>query len=74
MENTKLAINELLQSVGVSINGNNSYDLKISNDQFYTRILQAGALGFGEAYMEGWWDGQQIDMIIDLPPPANEIR
>lgn len=39
--------------------------LKIHNPDTYDRILTFGALGFCEAYMEGWWD-EENDNIVEL--------
>lgn len=62
---------ELLQLAGITINGNESWDLKIYNEHFYERVLQDGELGFGESYMEGWWDCPRIDLLIERIIEAN---
>jgi len=41
---------------GISINGSNSYDIKLHNNEFYNRLACDSSLGMGESYMEGWWD------------------
>ena len=39
--------------------------LRVHNPGTYDRVLAFGALGFGEAYMEGWWD-EENDNLIEL--------
>lgn len=39
--------------------------LKIHNHDTYDRALAFGALGFCEAYMEGWWD-EENDNLLEL--------
>ena len=55
---------ELLGLAGVKINGMNSWDIQVYNDQFYKRVLTEGELGIGEAFMDGWWDAKQPDELI----------
>jgi cyclopropane-fatty-acyl-phospholipid synthase len=52
----KTYIEELLNDTGIHLNGNNPWDIKIHNDTFYVRVLREGSLGFGESYMDKWWD------------------
>lgn len=47
--------------VGITINGNKPWDMQVHNPKLYNRILSSGSLGFGEAYMEGWWDCEALD-------------
>ncbi|MEB3216855.1 MAG: cyclopropane-fatty-acyl-phospholipid synthase family protein [Nostocales cyanobacterium 94392] len=39
--------------------------LRIHNPHTYDRILAFGALGFCEAYMDGWWD-EENDNLVEL--------
>ena len=54
-------VQELLERARVHINGSQSGDIQVHNDQFYDRILTEGSLGLGESYMDGWWDATQLD-------------
>ncbi|KKU48562.1 cyclopropane-fatty-acyl-phospholipid synthase [Candidatus Uhrbacteria bacterium RIFCSPLOWO2_12_FULL_46_10] len=65
MKKSKEIIKSLLASVGITINGNNPYDLQIHNADFYSRILRQGSLGLGESYMDGWWDCERLDQFFD---------
>lgn len=61
MNKDKEMILALLESVGITVNGKKDYDIKIHNDQLYSRVIKQGALGLGEAYMDGWWDCKRLD-------------
>ncbi|RYZ27098.1 MAG: cyclopropane fatty acyl phospholipid synthase, partial [Sphingobacteriales bacterium] len=47
--------------VGITINGNNPWDMQVHNPRFYDRVLSSGSIGFGESYMDGWWDCKALD-------------
>jgi len=51
----------LLSLAGTGINGNNPWDLRVHNENFYQRVLTHGSLGLGESYMDGWWDCDKLD-------------
>ncbi|MGK9476410.1 cyclopropane fatty acyl phospholipid synthase [Melioribacter sp. OK-6-Me] len=55
---------EILGYAGIKINGSNSWDITVHNDEFYKRVLTQGELGLGESYMDGWWDAKEIDSFI----------
>jgi cyclopropane-fatty-acyl-phospholipid synthase len=50
----------LLDKAGVVVNGSNPWDIQIHNEQFWTRLFAQGSLGLGEAYMDGWWDADDL--------------
>ncbi len=65
MENIyKKAIEDLLSSAGIKINGDRSWDIHVFNEKFYQRILKEGSIGLGESYMEGWWKCSRLDEFI----------
>jgi cyclopropane-fatty-acyl-phospholipid synthase len=53
-EKTRIAA--MLEESGVVINGPNPWDPQILNDNLWNRVFAQGALGLGEAYMDGWWE------------------
>ena len=59
--NSQQTVRELLDRARVHINGSQSGDIQVHNDQFYDRVLAEGSLGLGEAYMDGWWDARKLD-------------
>ncbi|MBP1131474.1 cyclopropane-fatty-acyl-phospholipid synthase [Serratia sp. PL17] len=57
-------VEELLSAAGITINGNRACDIKVHNPALFKRILQEGSLGFGESYMDGWWDCERLDTLF----------
>ncbi|MDO8529940.1 MAG: cyclopropane fatty acyl phospholipid synthase [bacterium] len=57
----KQQIEKYLAQAGLTINGPNSWDLQVHNEKLYGRVLKGGSLALGEAYMDGWWDVEQLD-------------
>ena len=51
----------LLATVEISINGSNAWDIQVHDERLYARVFAEGSIGFGEAYMDGWWDSDQLD-------------
>jgi cyclopropane-fatty-acyl-phospholipid synthase len=48
----------------VRFNGNRPHDIQVRDAETYRRILTRGSLGFGEAYMDGLWECQQLDSML----------
>ena len=61
----KKIIQQLLSLAGVKINGDNPSDIQVHDERLYQPILSSSALGFGESYMDGWWDCQALDELIN---------
>ncbi|MGY5850095.1 cyclopropane fatty acyl phospholipid synthase [Salegentibacter sp. F14] len=60
----KIAVQNLLKEAGIEINGSHSWDILVKNEKFYQSVLSRGSLGFGESYMEGWWECQAMDKMF----------
>lgn len=56
--------NELLSRAGITINGPAPADIRVTNPDFFKRVLQEGSLGLGESYMDGWWECDRLDMFF----------
>lgn len=67
----KNIISTLLNSTGIQINGQNPFDIQVHNEKFYGRVLNEGALGLGESYMDGWWDCAHLDCFFEKILRAN---
>ncbi len=63
-KDAKSVITELFESAGVTINGNKPYDIQVYDERFYKRVIAHAFLGFGEAYMDGWWESERLDELI----------
>lgn len=55
---------DLLGIAGVSINGNQPWDIHIRDERFYGSVLAKGSLGLGESYVDGWWDCDRLDEFV----------
>ena len=60
---SKALIQRLLQSADVEIDGTRPWDLKVHDERLYDRVVSYGTLGFGEAYMDGWWESEAIAVL-----------
>jgi cyclopropane-fatty-acyl-phospholipid synthase len=58
---TREQCERLFHSVDIHIDGVRPWDLKIHDDRFFSRSFLGGSLGFGEAYMDGWWDSLDLE-------------
>ena len=58
-------VKEILALADVQIDGSNPWDIKVHNPEFYRRTISEGVLGFGESYMDGWWDAEKVDHLFD---------
>ncbi len=64
MPNSETVIRELLDLAGIKINGSQPWDIHVHDQRLYDRLLRDASLGLGESYMEGWWDCDSIDQLI----------
>lgn len=54
----------LLAYADVRLDGKRQWDIKVHDDRVYQEILTRGSLGLGEAYMEGWWDCDDLSELF----------
>lgn len=54
----------ILASADIRIEGDRPWDIHISNNELYERVISQGMLGVGESYMDGWWDCEQLDEMV----------
>ncbi|MFC1481308.1 cyclopropane fatty acyl phospholipid synthase [Candidatus Neomarinimicrobiota bacterium] len=57
-------VRDLFAKAQIEVNGTQPYDLQVNDKRFYRRFLADGALGFGESYVEGWWDCAQLAELM----------
>ena len=57
-------IRRLAEKADIRINGERPWDIKVHNSDLYARVLKQGTLGLGEAYMDGWWDCDDMDAMF----------
>jgi cyclopropane-fatty-acyl-phospholipid synthase len=60
----KKLIQEVLSLADIRVNGNRPWDIIVHNEKLYARLLKNVDLEFGESYMDGWWDCQNLDELF----------
>ena len=58
-------IESLVESSGVRINGPNPWDPQVNDERFYRRVMLNGSMGLGESYVDGWWEIEALDEMIN---------
>ena len=56
-------VRRLLAEADIAINGNRPWDIQVKDARFY-QIAFDGSLAIGEAYMDGFWDCEQLDQLV----------
>lgn len=64
VSSARRTLQDLLDQVGVEINGNRPWDPQVHDDRLYERVLRGGSLAVGEAYMDGWWECEALDRLF----------
>lgn len=70
-DKSKAAIKEILSQAGITVGGDMPWDIRVTDERFYHRVLREGSLGLGESYMDGWWDCEEIDTFLAKLLPIN---
>ncbi|WP_082845607.1 cyclopropane fatty acyl phospholipid synthase [Paraburkholderia caribensis] len=60
------ALTDLLAIAGVTINGDRPWDIRVFDREVYRRVLSDWSLGLGEAYMDGLWDCERLDVLFTM--------
>ena len=55
----------VLEGSGVALDGPSPWDIQVLDGRFYGRCLLQGSLGFGDAYVDGWWDTADLDGCLE---------
>ena len=56
---------KLLESVAVRPGGGRPWDPVVHDERVWRRAILGGSLGFGEAYMDGWFDCPAMDQFFE---------
>jgi cyclopropane-fatty-acyl-phospholipid synthase len=54
----------LVGEAGIHFNGDHPWDIVVHDEALYRYIMSRGSLGFGEAYLDGMWECQQLDEMF----------
>ncbi|HEC65990.1 MAG TPA: cyclopropane fatty acyl phospholipid synthase [bacterium] len=58
-------LQDLFDPADVKLDGDRPWDIQINNQNIYSRILAGESLALGESYMDGWWECEAIDQMIN---------
>jgi cyclopropane-fatty-acyl-phospholipid synthase len=58
---SKEIVDQFAFLAGIQLNGPDPTDIQVKDNRFYDRVLKDQSLGFGESYMAGWWDVDELD-------------
>ena len=61
----KKKIEELLASAKIVLNGTAPHDPQVHDPKTYSRALLQGNLGLGDAYTDGMWDCDDLDVFFE---------
>src|SRR5947208_8641145 len=61
MSRAQNVMTNLLALADIRINGARPWDIHVHDQHFFSRVLASGTLGFGESYMDGWWECDALD-------------
>jgi len=64
LRGSEAIVRETLALADIEIGGGGPIPLYVHDERFYDRVLTQGAFGFGESYMDGWWDCDRIDQLV----------
>lgn len=67
----KEIVTHLLSSAGITVNGQQPWDIQVHDDIFYKTVLHNGSLGLGESYMHQQWDCERPDEFFARVLRAN---
>jgi cyclopropane-fatty-acyl-phospholipid synthase len=54
-------LQDLFASADIQLQGGRPWDIRVNDTRFFRAVLAGGTLGFGESYMDGWWDCNALD-------------
>lgn len=60
----KAYFTQIARQAGIEVGGSRPFDVTVHDDRMWGRALSYGTLGFGEAYMDGWFDVEALDQFI----------
>ena len=55
---------DLLAQADVRLNGDRPWDIQVLDERLYRKVLSSGSLGFGEAYMDRYWEAHDLSGLI----------
>jgi cyclopropane-fatty-acyl-phospholipid synthase len=57
-------VQRLLAPADIRVDGDRPWDIRVHDEAFFPRVLAHGSLGFGESFMDGWWDTGSLEVLL----------
>ncbi len=54
----------LLRQAGIPLIGDDPCTMRVHDERLWERVIHGRNLGLGEAYMDGWWDCDALDVFF----------
>ena len=64
MPTPRQTVESILAHADIKLDGDHPWDIQLHNEETLRRTLAHGSLGFGEAYMDGWWDCDDLEEML----------
>lgn len=61
---SKRVVSSFLEKAGVSVSNSKQTDIVVNDPSFFQDVLFRGSMGFGDSYIEGKWDSDNIDEVV----------
>jgi cyclopropane-fatty-acyl-phospholipid synthase len=61
----KALVEDLARPAGIEIDGSGPGAVRVLNDQVYAVALTGGFVGLRDAYVDGWWDADHLDVVTE---------
>jgi len=58
-------VRDLLKEAEIEVYGQQPWDIQVKDSRFYERVLSEATLGLGESYVDGWWEVESIDSMVE---------
>jgi cyclopropane-fatty-acyl-phospholipid synthase len=65
---------KLAATADIRLDGDRPWDIVVHDERMFQRVLAHGTLGLGEAYVDGWWDCDQLDELVNRAQSADLVR
>lgn len=64
----------MLEPVDITIGGSRPHDIRVNDPRVYKRVLSGSSLAFGDSFVDGWWDTDDLAEVIARVHAANAYR
>jgi cyclopropane-fatty-acyl-phospholipid synthase len=71
---TEKLARQILKDAGIAVNGNQPWDIHVNDRRFYDRVVSEGSIGFGESYMDDWWNCEELDEMFSKLVRSKSVK